>query len=378
MAMGWVTTVAAAHLLLFRVGLVWNLTPDFGPELGDRAWLQTYYFARTFETALPNPSQAIVLGSSIVFFGIGTAAVNASLAASAIPPRIANMSVMGGRATDVALLAYNARRLTPWLVVYCAGPRDFARRTGTDNPVFRTFYDSSVDLPLAPRRTLHDHLDGWLKRYVAFYRYRAFLRGVGIRLESEVAKRLAPTDAVAAVPAAGAAGPAAGETDDAHRYFMGGKISPQALALWQRWRVSRRFADYLAYLQGSGEGDMAQRYLAMTASNVAPENNPHAAALEWMLRELRADGIRVVLALCPENPITHQPDAGPYDHAAISRTYAAYFTRLARDDRVRFVDLHDLLDAEDFTDFQHANVEGARKLSARMAEIVAEEWRARR
>jgi hypothetical protein len=46
-----------------------------------------------------------------------------------------------------------------------------------------------------------------------------------------------------------------------------------------------------------------------------------------------ADGIRVVVAQCPENPVTSQPDARTYDHADISRAYAAFLTRLAEETR---------------------------------------------
>jgi hypothetical protein len=42
----------------------------------------------------------------------------------------------------------------------------------------------------------------------------------------------------------------------------------------------------------------------------------------------------------------------------------------------RFIDLRGLLAGEDFYDLIHPNLSGSRKLSERVADVIAEEWKA--
>jgi len=84
-----------------------------------------------------------------------------------------------------------------------------------------------------------------------------------------------------------------------------------------------------------------------------------------------------VLVYFPENPAFRDAAARDYFDPALSSAWADFFRRAAAASGARFIDLRDLLPAEDFYDLIHPNLEGMRKLSVRIAEIVAEEWRAR-
>jgi hypothetical protein len=95
-----------------------------------------------------------------------------------------------------------------------------------------------------------------------------------------------------------------------------------------------------------------------------------------MLRFLQHANARAVIVYFPENPIFREPEARKYFDPALSEEYAGLFAREAVAHGARFVDLRNMLPPEDFYDLIHVNLIGMGKVSARIAEIVEEEWRA--
>jgi hypothetical protein len=93
------------------------------------------------------------------------------------------------------------------------------------------------------------------------------------------------------------------------------------------------------------------------------------AELRALVGELTAAGVSVVLINTPESPLL----AGVTD-SDFYRGYLQCFRDLARDDsRVRFVDLHDALPAEDLNDWHHVNYIGQIKLGPVFAAVLEEE-----
>jgi hypothetical protein len=105
-----------------------------------------------------------------------------------------------------------------------------------------------------------------------------------------------------------------------------------------------------------------------------PDGNASLDALAWAEGDLRAAGIRVLVVAFPENPVLHAPEARARIDPRLADAVAARLERDARAHGARFVDLRGFLEPEDFYDLIHPNRAGARKLSVRLADLVAEEW----
>ncbi len=357
-------------LLLFRVGLLWLITPNFGTGLGAENWRFLYAAARAFETQRPAHGSTIMIGSSVVVMGVDETLVNAQLSQKGVPP-VLRLVTHGSLCTDSAVLAWNSLPTHPWLVIYGAAFRDFPKASASESQIVRMFYDSSAELPLLPRKSAEAALDARVKRYWKLYRYRFFAR---------TAVQNAAADLVATLPVPrlsfAADTPQPPLPRDATRYFSPYRITPQSYAAWDRWRQSRRFADYVEWMRLAGSMAL-HNYKLQTLASFGPEGNPQVESLRWMLGFLRQQHTRAVIVSFPENPVFHDPEAKPYLDPALSDAYAALFKREAATSGARYVDLRSLLDAEDFYDLIHPNLEGVRKLSARLAAIIEDEWQLR-
>lgn len=371
----WVAVGACLVVLdlsLFRIGLLWKLTPDFGPGLGGENWRMLYAAARTFESEPPRPGTAVIVGSSVVLYGTDVTAINARLGRDQVPVELARFVTHGSTATDSALLLWNAKTLHPWLSIYGVAARDFPKVGPIDSSVARTFYDSSLELPALPRRNAETKLAAYVKRYWKLYRYRFFTRMALAATGARWIRKLGlPTIAHADEPP-----PPERVPPEAARYFPPFRITPASWAAWDRWRQSRQFSDFLAWLSYSG-GMATAIYKTQTVASFGPADNPHAAALTTMLAGLERDGTRGLLLYFPENPVFRAPEAREYFDPALSDGYAALLRSEAAAHGARFEDLRDVLQPEDFYDLIHPNLEGQRKLSARIAELIEEEWAAR-
>jgi len=366
----WLKVVIAFILLdvvVFRCGLFWRLTPDFGADLAAAVWSQVYMNASVVERERPANAVTLV-GSSVVGVGIFPELLAAQLGTDQVPANVVKLSTFGASCTDSALMAWSALNMRPWLVIYGAIPRDFGKSGYRETPVFRTFYDSSTRLPLVPAPDTATWLDGEVRHWWKLYRYRFFARAA---LRGVVSKSLD------LLPASVFADEEPAVADDVER-FPRGHVAPEAYAAWTEWRKTRRFSDYLKYLQLGEAGKWAlQGYQSENMVNNGPASNPHVASLKWLLELLRRNHTRVVLALFPENPVFRDPEARPYLDQTLSDTYARLLRNDARDYGARFVDLRGALEAEDFYDLRHPNIEGARKLTHVIGQIIEEEWQAR-
>jgi len=366
-----VTCLVLLDLLLFRVGLLWKLTPDFGPGMGGANWHMLYTAARAFESEPAAPDKAVMVGSSVVLYGTDVAAINAQLKGDGLPVELARFVTHGSTATDSALLVWNAKALHPWLAIYGIAARDFPKVGPTDSGVAEPSTirpSSSPPFPAGHR--------GQARRL-----RQALLEALSVPLlhADGVREHLHALDAQARAADARARGPGAGSAAHPHgnRPLLPARSHHRRfLAAWDRWRQSRQFSDYLAWMSYSG-GLTTALYKTQTVANFGPQDNPHAAALSWMLADLKREGTRALLLYFPENPIFRAPEAREYFDPALSDGYAALLRREAAANGARFEDLRNFLQPEDFYDLIHANLEGQRKLSARIAELVAEEWRAR-
>ncbi len=358
-------------VVLFRIGLFWRLTPDFWGSY-------IYLIVRTLEAEPVVPNRVLIVGNSVILLGVDEAAVSGSTRRDAVPVSVTKLAEWGSSLTESALVVWQARRLRPWLVVYCTTTRDFPKVLGVarDAPLVRILYDSSVELPSLPRRGTEAVLDAYVKRYWKLYRYRAFVQRVVASGGADVLKSLDPVRQLFAAdePAAKPMFP-----PEAGRFFLlDGRLTPEMFDVWNRWRHSRRFGDYLEWMRAANHGDgVLNGYRNQTFANYGPEGNPQVETLDWMLGFLARAGTRTVLVYLPENPIFRDPEAKPYLDEALSDGYGKLFARETDEHHARFVDLRNALDAEDFYDLIHPNVIGRRKLSDRIATIIEEEWRAR-
>ena len=114
-----------------------------------------------------------------------------------------------------------------------------------------------------------------------------------------------------------------------------------------------------------------------TFATHGPEGNVSVDALAWAEDELRAAGVRVVVIAFPENPILQAPEARAVIDPRLADAIAARLASDAHAHGARFVDLRAFLEPDDFYDLIHPNRSGARKLSVRLAHLIAEEWHAR-
>lgn len=364
--------LTALDLVLFRGGVFWPLTAALdAPAVS--SWSIVYRAARTIETAKPQAGTALIVGSSVVALGVVEPIANG--ATHGLPAQLIKVSMFGASATDAALLAWSARDLDPWLVIYGAAVRDFGRALEREeSPAARLFYDASVTLSALPRRGADDVAAAWIKRGWKLYRYQPLARAA---LETSVRAWIGRLAFVTPAVAALAPVEAEGLPPEARRRFgTFGVMTPEAWVRWQRWRSTRRFDDYLAYLDARGI-DLRKTLGGYTAANLNLDDNPQVDSLRWMLSTLPGLGARVVVVAFPENPVLREPDGRAFADPVLSDAYAAMLAREAAAHSARFVDLRDLLPAEDFNDTVHVNIEGSARLSARIGELVAEEWRAR-
>lgn len=366
--------IAAVDVLLFRIGLLWHVQPDFGKNLAAENWRFLFRAAAVFETRPTLPGRALIVGSSVVVMGVDEAQVDGQLTRSAVPAELLRMVTHGSTCTDSALLAWNARAAHPWLMLYGAAARDFPKKGVADSGVIRTFYDASVTLPQLPRADAESVIDAQVKRYWKLYRYRFFTRTV---LATEAAALMG---AIGLTPPAWAApsSPPQGLPPEALHYFSPYRITSTSYAAWAKWHASGRFEDYLVWLQQAGPaGTMTlNNYKQQTLANFGPEGNPQMDTLRWMLREMQKSSIRMVLLYFPENPLFRNPAAKAYFDPSLSQADATTFADAAAVYGARFEDLRNLLAPEDFYDLIHPNLEGQRKVSARIAAIIEEEWHA--
>ncbi len=361
----------AVDFVFFRLGVVWNADLDFGVGLEAENWRTLFAAARETETRRSTVPTAVSVGSSIVIFGVDQALVSERLRGDGVPSDLLRFVTHGSTATDSAVMAWSARAFRPWLVIYGAAVRDFPKSGSTDSAVARIFYDSSAQLPRLPRATVEGKLDGYAKRYWKLYRYRYFTAAA---VQNAVEKRLGRW----ATPWASFAAelnPPAEFPPEAAQYFALFRISPKSWDAWARWRQTRKFSDYLVWLQLSGRLGLSL-YKTQTLANFGPNGNWQVDSLRWMLANMEQLGTRTVLIYFPENPAFRDPAAAEYFDPKLSDTYAELFKREAAAHGARFEDLRNFLLPEDFYDLVHANVQGTRKVSNRIADIIEEEWHA--
>lgn len=365
--------LAAVDVLVFWTELFWRAKPNFGVDLEGQNWSLLYGIARRFEIEPAFPGTAFVMGSSVVRLGVSEPLVNATLRQKGLRARAEGVFSLGASCTDTAILAKQGMRLRPWLVIYVAAARDFAKAGTEHSPVIETFYDSSIDLPLPAYQSADSVLWAHIRRYWKLYRYRFFARTVVASTPARwLDTRLAGKPALASdTPGLQVLPP------EARWRFHAMRVTPQSFAQWERWRESRRFDDYLDWIRANGSEHVLSLYKTQTLANFGPQGNRHWFALQWMLEFLRRAHTRVVLIYAPENPVFHDPAAKPYFDESLSRAWAQVFANQAEAHGARFVDLRTALPAEDFYDLIHPNLAGMRKLSARIATIIVEEWHAR-
>ena len=364
--------LVALDLLLFRAGLLWKINPNFGVGLGADNWHSLYSAARDVETGGLGPGTVVAVGSSVVIFGMDETSINNRLRADGTPAALRKIATHGATCTDSALLTWSSRPLKPWLVIYGAAARDFPKAGSLDSSVRRTFYDSSVQLASLRRPGAEALLDGYVRRYWKLYRYRFFARSALDTVAQHVLLALhLPAPSFAAEP------PPASVPAEASHYFAPFRLTPQSYAAWAKWRESRQFSDYLTWMQFAPPLVLSL-YKGQTVANFGPQGNPEADALRWMLSFLHDGHTRMVLIYFPENPVFRDPQAASYFDPHLSDAYADLFAREAKAHGVRFEDLRNFAQPEDFYDLIHLNIEGERKMSARIAQIIEEEWQARR
>jgi hypothetical protein len=366
----WTKVVAILVLLdvvLFRVGLAWKVTPDFGTGSNGLLLAQVFDAARTLETHAARPTNAVIVGSSVLVLGVNAAQANVQLGRRGLPVELVDFGVFGASTTDAALLAWQGMRLTPWLVVYAASARDFYKHNQLDTPLVRTFYDSSADLPSLPRESFEAVLDAHVRRYWRLYRYGLLLRA-GVDRASH--RLLSQVGSPSAVFAAGSPPPPL-PAEAVQRF---GAVTPEAFAAWEHWRETRRFDDYARWIATNRGENVLDVYRTQTIETCGPEANPHATSLDWLVTTLARRHTRTVLLYFPENPVFTAPEARPYFDPALSDAQAALLAHEAAAHDARFVDLRHLLAPEDFMDLVHPNREGNRKLTEAITQLIAEEW----
>jgi len=373
----WVKVVLALigiDLLLFRAGLFFEWVPQLRGE-NATTWGLLYTAIRHLEIDPQSPATAYVVGSSVLFLGVNEERLNEVLEEDRLPPRATLLTTFGATATDSALLAARALEDHPWLVVYAATARDFSKTAPLDTPVSRMLLDSSTDLPAMPAVTGEERLTLIVRRYWQLYRYRTFVRiGVWEGTTGLLARTIAGHAPPVLPPP-----PATAEDrlpPEALERFHFARITPEAYRAWQTWNTSRRFDDFVAWMRAN-KSQALDAYKTQRLASFGPQDNPQVTSLAWMLRRIRDRGARAVVVYFPENPAFRDPAAAEYFDASLSDAYAKLFADETAATGARFVDLRGLLPAEDFHDLIHPNLAGMRTLSRRLADIVAEEWRAR-
>jgi hypothetical protein len=328
--------------------------------------------------APPPPPIAYAVGSSIVFLGLDERRIRAALAEKPVPTAFESLTVFGAIGIDQALLAHAAIPTHPWLVVLTASVRDFPAQASLDTPTSRIFLDSSVDFPALRPTDAEGRLAAVVRRYWMLYRHRLFVRialdeamtPLLLAISPKLGTPVPPPGPLTPPSASGAPVP-----EEAGEWFFPSRLTAESWSAWKHWRETRRFADYEEFLRLNRSGAIDQ-YGRQTFATHGPDRNVQLDAIAWATGELRAAGIRVVVLDFPENPVLEDPEARALYDTALSDAVAQRLDADASARGARFVDLrHDLL-AEDFYDLIHPNLSGSRKLSDRLAGIVAEEWKA--
>jgi hypothetical protein len=372
-----VLVLAALDWGLFGSGLFFRLVPEL-PRY-PVTWGLLYRCLQLFALP-PEPPRAYAVGSSIVFLGLDERRVRDGLAERGVPGTFSALTVFGTSGVDQALIAHAAKPTQPWLVVLTASVRDLPVGGQLGSPIQRVLLDSSVDLPAIRAGDVESRLGDVVRRYWQLYRHRFFVRFVLQEWAWEHAGRLVPALAPPPLPPPGPlpvpSASGAPVPPEAAEWFFPGRVSAEAWAAWSRWRTSRRFADYDEFLRLNQSAAIAQ-YAAHTFATHGPDGNLSVQALAWAEDDLQAAGIRVLVLAFPENPVLQDPDAQARYETRLADALAARLETDARARGARFVDLRTLLEAEDFYDLIHPNLSGARKLSARLADVIGEEWRAK-
>jgi hypothetical protein len=345
-----------------------------------------YRAARLFATAPQKKPAALAIGSSVIELGLNTRSASTTLRLGGVPATIVQASVFGANVTDIALLAHGASAMRPWLVIYGVAARDFKGESSTTY-TSGIFYDSAVDFDHLPRTTVDEKLSAIVKRHWKLYRYRPLVRdaikqNANLLLHAVVPSAYAEDELPPPSEPAGVATRSGGRRKapqsappEASKWFDRTLISAESFALWQRWRESGTVEDYIAYL-ASRHRVLLQYRKHLTVDPDKLNENAHGQALAWMLDDLSRRGTRAVIAYFPENPLFRDPAATEYFDPEGSDAIAALLAREAAAHGARFVDLRYALEPEDFYDMVHPNLVGRRKISALVANIVAEEWRA--
>ena len=369
--------LVALDWVLFGAGLFFRVVPEF-PRF-PVTWGLLYRCLQKI-TMPPAPPRVYAVGSSIVFLGLDERLVRNGLAERGVPGTFGALTVFGTSGVDQALIAHEAKRTEPWLVVLTASVRDLPIGGQLDSPVQRVLFDASVDLPALRPTDVESTLAGVVRQHWGLYRYRFFVRTVLQDWARGLAGRLVPTMAPPPPPPPGPlplpSDSGAPVPEEATRWFFPGRITAESWAAWTRWRETRRFADYEAFLQLNRSAAIAQ-YAAHTFATHGPDGNLSVEALAWIEEDLRAAGVRVVMLAFPENPVLQEPEARALYETALAGALAQRLEQDARAHGARFVDLRRMLDPEDFYDLIHPNLSGARKLSERLAGVIAEEWTAK-
>jgi hypothetical protein len=370
--------LAALDWALFGGGaLFFRMVPEL-PRF-PVTWGLLYRCVQRIALPLEAP-RAYAVGSSIVFLGLDEARVRAGLAERDVPGTFSALTVFGTSGVDQALIAHAAKRTHPWLVVLTASVRDLPVGGQLGSPVQRVLLDSSVDLPAIHARDVESRLADVVRRWWLLYRYRFFAAMVTSEWWWDMVGRVIPTMAPPPPPPPGPA-PVPSESgapvpDEAEEWFFKGRITAESWRAWTHWRQTRKFADYEEFLKLNHSGAIAQ-YGANTFATHGPEHNLSVEALAWVEHDLRAAGARVVMLAFPENPVLADPEARTVYDPALADALAGRLAADAAANGARFVDLRRSLAAEDFYDLIHPNIAGARKLSTRLAEVIAEEWAAK-
>lgn len=367
--------LVAVDAVLFGGQLFWRTTPDFADpnETQNQNWRYVYETARAIETGASGPSTVVVIGSSILRYGLDENAVNAALQKRGVPVRVLPLLSLGSTATDSALVAWKAQAIDPWLVIYTAALRDFSKQGIVDSAVRRTFYDSSIELPLWPRENVEDRISASLRRYWRLYRYRFFARrAVTEGVHAAVRSVTVPAPAQAAEPDIASSVP-----PEAYRYFASIYVTPEMYAAWEKWRRSQTFADYLAWLQIRGAQLALNLYKTTNVQTCSIDGNPHAEALDAMLTHLEQARIAAAIVYFPENPVFRLPGGAEFFDPVLSQDYAEFFAAEARLHGDRFEDWRGVLEGEDFYDMIHVNLVGRLKLTEHFVDLIESEWRAR-
>jgi hypothetical protein len=366
-----VLCLAGIDLVLSQTGLFWKARPDFGSDTPGQNWSMLFQMARLFERHPHVPSMAFIAGSSVVRLGIDERLINQTLRQKGLPVTAVRLVSLGATSLDSAIIVERALRLRPWLIVYGAAVRDFPRVVAARSPVTEVFYDSSIALRLPGPRTPDDVLDAHVKRYWKLYRYRFFARTILATWGASLARRVAPARAFGQQAAEGWLPPRGPLF-----WFDPERVSRESFAAWQRWRESGEFGDYLEWMRRNAPAWVLQAYRGQRMEVYGPTVGTSWLALRWLLQRIEEEDARAVVAHFPENPVFRVPEAAEYFDAELSDAWAQVFARQAALHGARHVDLRDALEPEEFYDLNHANVQGRRKLSLRIAALIEEEWRA--